>query len=105
MSLCLALSTFPDRETAERVATTLVEARLAACVNLLPGVRSIYRWQGEVEATGEVLALFKTTQDSYPQFEEMLRELHPYDVPEIVALPVEQALGAYASWVTENVRP
>lgn len=103
MSLFLILSTFPDRETSQRIAATLVEERLAACVNLVPGVQSIYRWQGKVESAEEVLAVMKTTAELYSPLEARIRELHPYEVPEIMALPVERALEAYAKWVAEAV--
>lgn len=105
MPLCLVLSTFPDHDTARRIATALVEARLAACVNLVPSVQSIYRWQGKVESADEVLAVVKTTAEMYPQLEARLKELHPYEVPEIVALPTERVLEAYAKWVSEMTKP
>lgn len=101
MSLLVVFCTFPDQDTARRVAAALVEARLAACVNLVPGVQSIYRWQGKVESAQEVLAVMKTTDEVYPRLEAKLRELHSYDVPEIIAVPVERAEAAYAKWVME----
>jgi periplasmic divalent cation tolerance protein len=101
MPLLVVLCTFPDRETAQRIAHTLVESGLAACVNLLPGAQSIYRWEGKVESADEVLGIMKTTQEAYPKLEARVKELHPYDVPEIVALPLEKAEPAYAKWVTE----
>lgn len=101
MPLCLVLCTFPDKATAQRVATALVEQRLAACVNLLPAIDSIYRWEGRIESACEVLALIKTTAEACPQLESKLKELHPYEVPEIVALPVERAEAVYAKWVAE----
>ena len=101
----VVLCTFPDAEKAREVGTVLVAARLAACVNLLPGIESIYRWQGAVERAGEVLAVFKTTTAAWPAFEQRLLELHPYDVPEIVALRPEQVTESYARWVMEETRP
>lgn len=101
MSLQVILCTFPDRETAQRIATTLVEAGLVACANLLPGVQSIYRWEGRTESSSEVLALMKTTTEAYPQLEAKLKELHPYDVPKIIAVPVDRAEAAYAKWVID----
>jgi len=92
-------------EKARQTGTALVEAQLAACVNLLPGIESIYRWQGAVERAGEVLAVFKTTQEVWPAFEQRLRELHPYEVPEIVALKPEQVAESYARWVMAETRP
>ncbi|WP_193210726.1 divalent-cation tolerance protein CutA [Luteolibacter marinus] len=96
----VVLCTFPDVEVARRVAGELVTRRLAACVNLVPGVESIYRWEGEVERSGEVLGLIKTT--CYPELEAGLKELHPYEVPEIVALPVGAGLPAYLAWLGES---
>ena len=100
MSMYIVFCTFPDRERARQTGTNLVEAQLAACVNLLPGVESIYRWQGAVETSTEVLAIFKTSIETYPSFEKRLRKLHPYDEPEIVALRPEQVSAGYLAWVT-----
>ncbi len=93
----VVLCTFPDVEKARVIAALLVERRLAACVNLLPGVESIYRWEGKVERAGEVLAVIKTTR--YPELEAALKELHPYEVPEILALPVAAGLAGYLEWL------
>lgn len=97
MEVMVVLCTFPDLDQARQIGAALVERQVAACVNLLPGVESIYRWQGRVERAGEVLALFKTTR--YPELEAALRELHPYEVPEILALPVAAGLPAYLEWL------
>lgn len=97
--ILLVLSTFPDFEKASQTGTMLVESQLAACVNLCPGINSIYRWRGAVEQSQEVLALFKTTRQRYEAFEQKLRELHPYEAPEILAFPAEHAAEAYARWV------
>jgi periplasmic divalent cation tolerance protein len=105
MPLLVVLCTFPDQETAQRVAHTLVESGLAACVNLLPGAQSLYRWEGKVESAEEVLAVMKTTEEAYPLLESRLTELHPYDVPEIIALPVEKAQENYAKWVIKMTNP
>ena len=96
----VVLCTFPDVEQARAIAAELVERRLAACVNLLPGVESIYRWEGKVERAGEVLAVIKTTR--YPELEAALKELHPYEVPEILALPVAVGLAGYMRWLGES---
>jgi periplasmic divalent cation tolerance protein len=96
----VVLCTFPDVEKARAIAAELVERRLAACVNLLPGVESIYRWEGKVERAGEVLAVIKTTR--YPELETALKELHPYEVPEILALPVAAGLAGYLKWLGES---
>ncbi|MDB6140460.1 MAG: CutA1 divalent ion tolerance protein [Verrucomicrobiaceae bacterium] len=103
MNLLLVLVTFPDAEKARQIGTTLVGSQLAACVNLVSGVESIYHWQGKVETSQEVLAIFKTTQEAWPAFEARVRELHPYEVPEIVAIKPEQVSAAYAAWVGRAV--
>ena len=95
----LVLCTFPDAEQARQIGTVLVEKQLAACVNLLPGVTSIYRWEGKIEETGEILAIFKTTQAAWAALEKKLTELHPYEVPEIIALEPAAVAAAYAAWV------
>lgn len=103
--IIIVFSTFPDRDAALKVAEALVEGGLAACVNLLPGVESIYKWKGETECTGEVLALIKTSAGIYPTLEARLKDLHPYDVPEIVAVPACRVHPAYAQWVREMTSP
>jgi periplasmic divalent cation tolerance protein len=103
MELLVVFCTFPDVENAREIGTALVESQLAACVNLLPGVESIYSWKGTVERGSEVLALFKTTREAWPEFETRLKELHPYEVPEIVAIKPELVSAAYARWVDEAV--
>ena len=99
MDILLVMTTLPDRASAEGLAADLVGARLAACATLLPGCRSIYRWQGAVETAEETIVLIKTAAASYPALEAAIRAAHPYDVPEIVALPVAQGLPAYLAWV------
>jgi periplasmic divalent cation tolerance protein len=91
--------TCPDQATAGRLAAGLVENRLAACVNVLAGIRSIYRWQGEVSDDEEVLMVIKTTETRYPRLEEWLRANHPYDVPEIVAVAVSRISNDYLDWI------
>lgn len=105
MNLLVVLCTFPDIEKARQTGTALIEAQLAACVNLCPAVESIYRWEGSIETASEVLAIFKTTREAYPELERRLKSLHPYEVPEIVALPPLTALDAYARWLEREVRP
>jgi periplasmic divalent cation tolerance protein len=100
----LVLSTFPDAATARRIGRLVVDEKVAACVNILPQVESIYRWQEKVEATGETLALFKTTAERFEALETTLRGAHPYEVPEIIAFKVEQGLPQYLRWVTDNCR-
>ncbi len=101
--LIIVFCTFPDLGKARETGTALVESQLAACVNLIPAVESIYRWEGKVETAAEVLAVFKTTAGAWTRLESRLRELHPYDVPEIVALKPEQVSEGYARWVGESV--
>lgn len=99
MSTLLVITNCPDETSANAVALAVVEARLAACVNILPRVQSIYRWQGAVESASEIPLLIKTTADNYPALENAIRAEHPYDIPEIIALPVERGLPAYLNWV------
>jgi periplasmic divalent cation tolerance protein len=98
----LAFSTFPDVETARRIARELVTENFAACANVIPKVESIYRWQGKIEQGDETLVLFKTTAARFAAFEEKLKSLHPYDVPEIISCKIEAGLPDYLRWVTEN---
>ncbi len=98
----LAISTFPDRATATRIAEQLVSERLAACANIGADVQSIYRWKGKIEHAQETLVFFKTTQLRYGEFEEKLKALHPYDVPEIICSSVTVGLPAYLDWVRES---
>ncbi len=98
----LVLSTFPDVETARRIAGELLDAHLIACANLAPAVESIYRWEGKIETASETLAFFKTTADRFSELEAKLRAAHPYDVPEIIALPIAHGLPAYLRWVAQS---
>lgn len=102
MSVCLVLTNLPDADTAEKTARWLIEARLAACVNVLAPCHSVYRWAGQVETCHEVPLLIKTTEECYPLLETALRERHPYEVPEIVMLPLERGLPAYLRWVEQE---
>ena len=101
----VVLSTFGSPEHARQVATALVEERLAACANLLPGVESIYRWRMGVETAKETMVLFKLSEDRYYAFEARLRELHTYEVPEIISLRVQHGHFPYLQWVDESCRP
>jgi periplasmic divalent cation tolerance protein len=100
--ILVVLSTFPNLETARRISRQLVEEHCAACANILSSVESIYWWEGKVENANETLVLFKTSADRYPALETTLRRLHPYEVPEIIALPVDRGLPEYLRWVSEN---
>ena len=95
----LLLCNCPDRETAHKLASELVERRLAACVNLIPGVTSIYLWQEQLESAEEVTLLIKTTRQRYEEVEAAILELHPYELPEIIAVPVELGFSGYLNWV------
>jgi len=106
MSTLLVLTNCPDEESANAIALALVEARLAACVNILPRVQSIYRWQGAVESATEIPLFIKSTATNYPALEAAIRDRHPYQLPEIIALPVERGLPAYLDWIaTETTQP
>lgn len=100
----VVLMTAPDEETAAKIARVLVEERLAACVNVLPRIRSIYRWQGQIEDAAEVLCLVKTVPERLTTLIARIKELHPYKVPEALALPVEAGLREYCDWVDEETK-
>ena len=98
----LVLSTCPDKHSAEAIATALVEGGHAACVNIVPGLTSVYPWQGRIERDSELLLLAKTTAEAYPRLEETVRRLNPNELPEIIALPVERGLSSYLDWVSQQ---
>ena len=100
----VVLMTVPDRPTAERLAEALVGERLAACANLVPGVTSVFRWEGAVQRADETLVELKTPPDRVGALMARAVELHPYDVPELLALPVESGLAAYTEWVERETR-
>ena len=100
----LVITNLPDRGAAERLADILIDGRLAACVNILAPCRSVYRWQGEVQHEEEFPLLIKTTRERYAALEQAIRAGHPYELPEIIAVPVERGLPAYLSWVAEENR-
>lgn len=97
----ILLCTCPDDQTAERLAGGLVAERLAACVNVLPGVRSFYRWEGKVEQSTEAQLIIKTTTASYPAVEQFIQQQHPYEVPELIACSVTAGLPAYLKWLED----
>lgn len=103
--LLLVLTHCPDESTAERLAMALIENRLAACVNRSAPVASTYRWQGRVESATEVPLVIKCTRERYAAVEEAIRQLHPYTVPEIVAVPVVTGFGPYLRWVADETTP
>jgi periplasmic divalent cation tolerance protein len=98
----IAFCTFPDSGTATKITNELVGDRLVACGNILPAVQSIYRWQGKIESAQEVLAVFKLSSSRYSEFEKKIRSLHPYEVPEIIAYPIERGYPEYLRWVAES---
>ena len=97
-------STCPTAEEAEKVAKTLIEKHLAACVTLIPGARSIYRWQGAIEEASEHLLLIKSRRDLFAQLKEELGSVHSYEVPEILALPVVEGSPAYIDWIDKELK-
>ena len=97
--------TAPDQERAEQIARTLVGERLAACVTILPQVRSIYRWEGEIHADAEVLCLIKTRADGFAALAERVKALHPYQLPEILAFEVTEGSPAYLEWLAAETTP
>jgi len=100
--ILLGLSTFPDAETARKISSQLVTDKLAACANIIPAIESVYRWQGKVENGNETLVLFKLSEDRRSEFQDKLLSLHPYDVPELIFLPVDSGSPAYLNWVGES---
>jgi periplasmic divalent cation tolerance protein len=102
-SALVVLVTAPSEEAALTLARALVDERLAACVNVVPGVTSIYTWQGKREETAEALLVIKTAAPGYAALERRVLELHPYSVPEVLALPVAAGAHAYVQWVRESV--
>jgi periplasmic divalent cation tolerance protein len=98
----LVLTNLPDRDAAEKLARRLVESRLAACVNILNGCTSIYRWKGAVERAEEVPVLIKTRAARYEELEAAIRASHPYEVPEVIAIPIARGLDDYLEWLAEE---
>jgi len=101
----LVLTNLPDRESAEKLASMLVERRVAACVNILGEAKSVYRWKGAVETAAEVPVLIKTPADRYGDLEAAIRAQHPYELPEIIAVPVTRGLPPYLDWVRAETAP
>jgi periplasmic divalent cation tolerance protein len=105
MQSLLVLTNLPDAAAAEKLAHTLVEARLAACVSVLAPCRSVYRWQAAVEAANEVPLLIKTTTERYAALETAIRAAHPYELPEILAVSIERGLPEFLAWVAAETAP
>ena len=95
----IVLTTCPDAASAERIARVLVEEGLAACVNILPPMRSIYRWKGKIEDASEQLLVIKSAASRFPAIRDRLRSLHPYELPEIIAVPIADGLPEYLAWL------
>ena len=104
MTTVLVLTNLPDQAIAERIAHHVVAIRVAACVSILAPCRSVYRWQGAVEEAAEIPLLIKTTADRYPDLERAIKSMHPYDVPEIIAIPIVRGWPPYLGWVDEASR-
>lgn len=100
----LVLSTAGSEEEARKIANALVERQLAACVNIVPQIESVYRWQGKMESAREWLLLIKTTAEKFPAVRDAIRELHSYDLPECISIHVEDGSAAYLEWIAENVK-
>jgi periplasmic divalent cation tolerance protein len=103
-SVLLVLTNVPDRDTADKIARGLIEDRLAACVNILAACTSVYRWQGAVDNAEEIPLLIKTTGARYTALEAAIRRLHPYELPEIIAVPLVRGLPAYLQWVAAETQ-
>ncbi|MEZ5445998.1 MAG: divalent-cation tolerance protein CutA [Gammaproteobacteria bacterium] len=102
-SYWLVLTTCPDADSAERLAHLLVSRNLAACVNIQPGVRSVYRWQGTVESSAEHLLSIKTAATRYEALQDVIKANHPYELPEVVAVPIVAGSSEYLSWICQNL--
>jgi periplasmic divalent cation tolerance protein len=100
--MVVVLTTLPDRTAAVKLAEQLVAQRLAACVNVLAECTSVFHWKGAMESAAEVPVIIKTRAALYPQLEIAIRKLHPYELPEIIAVPVVRGLGEYLKWVTDE---
>ncbi len=103
MQALMIFITCPSTEKAAEIARACVEARVAACGNIVPAVRSIYRWQGEVQDEAETLLILKSSAEKYEALERLVRETHSYEVPEILAVPVDRGLPAYLAWMGESM--
>jgi len=99
MSALIVITSAPDREVALKIARALIERKLAACVNILAECTSVYRWQGRLETSAEVPLLIKTRAAIYSEVEAAIKSLHPYELPEIIAVPIERGLAEYLEWV------
>ncbi|HNV70555.1 MAG TPA: divalent-cation tolerance protein CutA [Candidatus Ozemobacteraceae bacterium] len=101
----IVLVTVPDKKLGENIAAELIRLRLAACVNIIPGITSIYEWEGKVETGSEILLIIKTRVEAFDALRRIVQALHPYQVPEIISVPVEMGLQKYLDWVDAMVPP
>jgi periplasmic divalent cation tolerance protein len=99
----IVLCTVPDEGSARQIAFALVEERLAACVNIVPGISSVYRWKGAVETNAELLLIIKTSAKVYLQLQDRVRALHPYELPEVIAVTIGQGLPEYLAWIKNSL--
>ena len=97
----IVLTACPDAASAERIARVLVEEGLAACVNILPPMQSLYRWKGKIETASEQLLVIKSTVAQFPAIRDRVRSLHPYELPEIIAVPIADGLPEYLAWLNK----
>ena len=104
LQLCLCLCTCPDGDVAGKIADQLVAEQLAGCVNIVPGIMSVYRWQDEVEHGQEVLLLIKTSKTLWSQLEQRIQALHPYELPEIMAVPITTGQADYIKWIEASLK-
>lgn len=104
MKFQLVLSTCPNEEVARVIAQTLVTEKLAACVNIIPGIASVYRWQDEIQCDSEVQLFIKTQRDNFTQLNTRINQLHPYDVVEVIALNIQQGDDNYLNWIRESLK-
>lgn len=103
MEHCIVISTCPDMDSAESLVASLLEQRLAACVNILPGIQSRYEWKGELVKDQEVLLYMKSRMDHFEAIEDLIKRQHPYELPEIIAVPISKGLAPYLSWIDQQV--
>ena len=102
--MILVLTTAGSDQEARNIATALVERQLAACVNIIPRIASVYRWQGKIEEADEWLLIVKTTPAAFERVRDAIKELHPYEVPECISIPIEDGSPAYLKWIAESVK-
>lgn len=101
----MIISSFPDADSARQIGTLLLEKQLAACVTLLPAARSMYRWQGKIEQSEETIAHIKSSRTHFSQVERCIAQHHPYEVPEIIALPITEIADSYRNWMIASLAP